>query len=105
MDDFRYCILLDTECIRAIRGDSRCVEVRSIMYALINGVSYPVEVRGIDKSRWLAKVKCLNAEPFPRHTHGGTAYYSDGYVTISNLRDADGNVIPLERQRIESKNN
>lgn len=105
MDDFRYCILLDTECIRAIRGDSRCVEVRSIMYALINGVSYPVEVRGIDKSRWLAKVKCLNAEPFCKPTHGGWADYSSGYVTISNLRDADGNVVPLERQRIESKNN
>lgn len=75
------------------------------MNALINGVFYPVTVHSIDKTRWLAKVTCLNAEPFYRWTHGGWAYYSDGFVTISNLRDVDGNVVPLERQRIESKNN
>jgi hypothetical protein len=50
-------------------------------------------------------VSCLNAEPFCKPTHGGWAYYTDGFVTISNLRDADGNVVPLERQRLESKNN
>jgi hypothetical protein len=85
--------------------DSMPADWGQVMYALINGVSYPVEVRGIDKSRWLAKVSCLNAEPFCKPTHGGWAYYADGFVTISNLRDADGNVVPMERQRIESKNN
>ena len=81
------------------------VNGRDTVFALINGISYPVEVHGINKERWLAKVKCLNAEPFHKPTHGGWAYYADGFVTISNLRDADGNVVPLERQRIESKNN
>ena len=86
--------------------DSVPADRSEIMYALINGVSYPVEVHSIDKSRWLAKVTCTNDEqPFSRWTHGGWADYSSGYVTISNLRDADGNVVPLERQRLESKNN
>jgi len=85
--------------------DSVPADRSQIMFALINGISYPVEVRGINKERWLAKVSCLNAEPFCKPTHGGWAYYADGFVTISNLRDADGNVVPLERQRLESKNN
>jgi hypothetical protein len=78
----------------------------SAMKAIINGITYPVEVLSIDKSKWLARVRCVDGEePFSRWTHGGWADYSTGYVTISNLRDEDGNVIPLERQRIESKNN
>jgi hypothetical protein len=71
------------------------------MRAIINGVVYPVDVKSIDKVRWLAKVEVLNAEPFARPTHGGWAYYSTGQVTISNLRDDEGNVVPLERQRLE----
>jgi hypothetical protein len=73
------------------------------MRAIINGIVYPVEVKSIDKVTWLAKVDVLNAEPFPRHTHGGTAYYSNGYVTISNLRTDEGDVVQLERMRLESK--
>jgi len=71
------------------------------MHAIINGQTYPVTVTHIDKVRWYARVTVQNAQPFARPTHGGWAYYSDGLVTISNLRDASGNVIPIERRRIE----